>query len=170
LSSTPNADRDYAVYRAPMRARDRDAPTGSGAAFGIEHDLVGIGDRVAKPPATLEDAVAAVTGEYGAKAGRMLYAFAAVPDGAFVWTCVEDGTYRLGRLAGGWRYDDSRRAAEVGICHVRPARWLDRPFGEHDVPAAVADTFARGGRNFQRTHGHGVETHTAQLWSGAGEE
>ena len=107
-----------------MRARDRDAPHGAGAEHGVDHGLVGIGDA------------------HGDKADRMLRRFAELPDGVFVWTRVADGTYRLGRIAGPWRYDDSPAARAVGIHHVRPAEWLDRPFGEHEVPPAVAATFA----------------------------
>jgi hypothetical protein len=33
-----------------------------------------------------------------------------------------------------------------------------------DGLAGVAATFARGGRNFQRTHGDAVERRTADLW------
>jgi hypothetical protein len=47
---------------------------------------------------------------------------------------------------------------------VRAADWLERPFGEDEVPAGVAATFARAGRNFQRTHGDAVERRTAELW------
>ncbi len=129
-----------------MRARDRDVRAGAGAEHGIEHGLVGIGDG------------------RGDKAGRMLHRFAGLPDGAFVWTRTSDGTYRLGRIAGPARYDDSPSAREVGIHHVRPATWLDRPFGEHEVPPAVAATFARGGRNFQQTHDEEAERRTAELW------
>ena len=78
-----------------------------------------------------------------------------------------ENSYFLGRIAGPWRYDDSPAAHEVGIHHVRPALWLDRSFGEHDVPAAVAATFARGGRNLQRIHGEAVERQTAELWQEA---
>ena len=94
----------------------------------------------------------------------MLRRFADLPEGALVWTRTADGTYRLGRIAGPWRYDDSAAAHEVGIHHVRPATWLDRRFGEDEVPPAVAATFARGGRNFQRTHGERAERRTAELW------
>ena len=152
-----------AVFRAPMRARDRDAPAGAGGEHGVERGLVGIGDLLPTPPATLDDAVEAATRAHGEKAGRMLRHFAGVPDGSFVWTLVE-GFYFLGRIAGPWRYDDSPAAQQVGIHHVRPAHWLDRPFGEHEVPEAVATTFARGGRNFQRIHGEAVERQTAELW------
>ena len=134
------------IYRAPMRPRDRDAPQGAGAEFGLEHSLVGIGDV------------------RGAKGERMLRRFADLPDGSLVWTRASDGSYRLGRIAGACRHDDSPAARAVGIHNVRPATWLDRPFGDDEVPTAVIDTFARGGRNFQRTHDELAERETAELW------
>ena len=157
-----------AVYRAPMRARDRDAAAGAGADFGVEHGLVGTGDALDPQPATLDDAVDGAAASHGDKAARMLRRFAELPDGAFVWTRDSDGMYFLGRIAGPWRYDDSRAAREVGIHHVRPADWLDRPFGEDEVPAAVAATFARGGRNLQRVNNDAAERRTTELWEREG--
>ncbi|MDO9408257.1 hypothetical protein [Patulibacter sp.] len=150
-----------------MQARDRDLPRGAGAAFGVAHGLVGTGDALDVVPATLDEAVAAATDRHGEKAGRMLRRFAEVPAGAFVWTRVgdaDDVPFRLGRIAGPWRYDDSPAAREVGIHHVRPADWLPRPFAEDELPAGVAATFGRGGRNFQRTHDEHAEEATAALW------
>jgi hypothetical protein len=147
-----------------MRARDRDAPEGAGAAFGLAHGLVGTGDALDVVPATIDEAVAAATDRHGEKAGRMLRRFAEIPDGAFAWTREADGTYRLGRIAGPWRYEDTAAAREVGIHHVRPADWLEHPFGEDEVPAGVAYTFGRGGRNLQRTHHADAERETAALW------
>jgi hypothetical protein len=151
MSSPDRAGRDARpIYRAPMRPRDRDAPPGAGAEFGLKHGLVGIGD---------------VRGDKGE---RMLRRFAELPDGSFVWTRPTDGTYRLGRIAGACRRDDSAAASEVGIHNVRPATWLDRPFGDDEVPTAVVDTFARGGRNFQRTHDELAERRTVELWDACG--
>lgn len=133
------------IYRAPMRSRSRDdLPPGAGADWGLARDAVAI------------DAA----GERGA---ARLDRFAALRDGAFVWTRASDGTYHLGRVAGPCRADPD--ASVVGLTHVRATRWLDRPFGEHEVPAAVAATFARGGKNFQRTHGAAGEERTAALWA-----
>jgi hypothetical protein len=150
-----------------MRARDRDAPEGAGAEHGVEHGLVGTGDALDPPPATLEEALAAAAATHGDRASRMLGRFAGLPAGAFVWTRTPD-RYRLGRIAGPWRYDDSPAARAVGIHHVRPATWLDRPFGEDEVPPAVAATFARGGRNLQRIGDAGAERRTAELWDAHG--
>ena len=136
------------IYRAPMRTRDRDdVPAGAGAQHGVERGLVGIGP-----------------GE-GEKAGRMRAAFVDLPEGTFVWTRVLDGTYRLGRVRGPWRRDDSAAARAVGLCDVRPAMWMARAFGEDEVPRAVAATFARGGLNLQRTHDAEAERLTEELWA-----
>jgi hypothetical protein len=123
-----------------MRARAHDAPPGVGAEHGVAHGIVGIGD----------------TSE--ARIDR----FGGAPDGVFVWTRDTDGMYWLGRIAGPLRPAADNAA---GLTHVRAADWLERPFGEPDVPAGVAATFARGGRNFQRTHGDAVERRTAELWA-----
>jgi hypothetical protein len=147
-----------------MRSRVCDAPAGAGAEHGIANELVGIGEALAATPDSLDEAVAATGERFGAKAGRMLRRFAKLPHGAGVWTRLGDGTYRLGRIAGPWRYDDSAAARAVGIHHVRPAIWMERSFGEHEAPAAVAATFARGGRNLQQIHDPGAERRTAELW------
>lgn len=143
----PNANAP--IYRAPMRARDHGAPPGAGARFGLEHGVVGIG------PGT------------GEKAARMLRRFAELPGGTFVWTRTEDGLYHLGRIAGPCRRDNSAAARAVGIRHVRRTTWLERPFSDDEVPADVAATFARGGRNLQRTHSAHAERRTAELWAKA---
>jgi hypothetical protein len=130
-----------------MRARSLDVPPGAGAAFGLARGLVGIGD------------------DPGEKAARMARRLGDLPDGTFVWTRDRDGLYWLGRIAGPARYDDSPAAREAGIHHVRPATWLERPFGEDDAPAGVVATFARGGRNMQRIRD--AERETPVLWEAA---
>jgi len=82
----------------------------------------------------------------------------------FVWTQTGPDEYRLGRITGPWHYDDSPAAREAGIHHVRPAKWLDETFPASEIPAAVADTFARGGRNFQRTNDAEAAAETGKIW------
>jgi hypothetical protein len=153
------------IFRAPMRARDRDAPRGAGADFGVRHGVVGIGDAVPSIPADVGSAVAAAIDARGDKAGRMLRQFADLPGGTFVWTRAADDRYFLGRICGPWRYDDSPAARAVGIHHVRSTDWLDRPFSGDEVPVAVTETFHRGGRNLQRTRDERAERETAELWA-----
>jgi hypothetical protein len=134
------------IYRAPMRARDLDVPAGSGAEYGLRTGVVGIGPG------------------RGEKADRLLHRFAGVPSGAFVWTRDRAGDYHLGRIDGPVREDRSPAAREVGLVHVRETAWLPRAFVADEVPAAVAQTFARGGRNFQRTHDDEAERRSAEIW------
>jgi len=126
---------------------------------------VGIGGALDAVPATFDDAVAAVAASHGAKAARMLDRFAALDDGTLVWSRSTAGSYWLGRIAGPWSYDGSAAARAVGIPHVRPASWLERPFGADEVPTAVAAAFARGGRNLQRINDERAERQSAELWS-----
>jgi hypothetical protein len=129
-----------------MRSRELELPPGQGAEYGLERGLVGIGPG------------------RGEKAARMLHRFAALPEGVFVWTRDRAGGYHLGQLAGPLREDRSAGARRVGLTHVRAANWLDRAFSENEVPAAVARTFSRGGRNFQQTHDDEAERLTAAAW------
>jgi hypothetical protein len=149
-SNGMNPDEDpnpAAVYRAPMQARDRDAGQFEGARCGVSLGLVGIGDALDPPPETLDEAIAAAGATHGDKAGRMLLRFAELPDGTFVWTQTGDDEFRLGRISGPWRYEDSQCIHVVSIHHVRPADWLPDSFSVSETPLGVIDTFARGGRN-----------------------
>jgi hypothetical protein len=85
----------------------------------------------------------------------------------FVWTRDRAGRYHLGKIVGDLREVDPAPARRAGIRYVRPARWLKRTYTESEVPAAVTATFARGGRNFQRTHDSDAERLTAELWDAA---
>ena len=87
--------------------------------------------------------------------------------------CPTEPSSGLGRRTGSsiWGASPARTEAgsatamSVGLRHVRRATWLDRAFREDEVPAAVAATFARGGRNLQRTHDDAAERLTAELWA-----
>jgi hypothetical protein len=138
------------IFRAPMRARDLDLPAGTGAEYGLARGVVGIGPG------------------RGEKAARALHRFATVPSGVFVWTRDRAGGYHLGRIVGDVREDRSSAARAVGIVYVRETHWLPRAFEEAEVPPAVAHTFARGGRNFQRTHDSEAERMTSEIWLRAG--
>lgn len=133
------------IYRAPMRARDLEVPA-AGAEYGLRTGVVGIGPG------------------RGEKAAKALHRFATVPTGVFVWTRDRAGNYHLGRIARAVREDHSPAALAVGIVHVRDTTWLPRTFTEKEVPPAVAQTFARGGRNFQRTHDREAERLTDEMW------
>ncbi|WP_199701116.1 hypothetical protein [Jiangella rhizosphaerae] len=114
---------------------------------------------------TVAEAAAALEQTAGERAARRLERFAAVPDGAFVWTRDVDGAYLLGRLDGPYRYDASPPARAADLVHVRPCRWLAVPVDSARVPAAVVAAFGRGGRNFQRIRHASVAPATAAIWT-----
>ncbi len=132
-----------------MRARALDRGRFEGALRGVHDSLVGIGERLERPPDTLAEAVLATAGQHGDKAARMLVRFAELPDSTAVWTQTTPETFRLGRVSGPWRYDDSPPAERTGIHHVRPVDWLAEEFDPGTAPPGVVNSFARGGRNFQ---------------------
>jgi hypothetical protein len=88
------------------------------------------------------------------------------PPGSFVWTRDAAGRTYVGRLTGPWRYDPD--GAAVDLVNVRDTEWVAEPVDAALIPAAVAQTFARGGRNFQQIHPGDVEARTAALWERLG--
>jgi hypothetical protein len=126
--------------------------------------VCGIGGIIDPPPVDLAAALDTLAASGRDRLAARLHRFARVPDGALVWTRSVDG-YILGRLTGPWSYDGSAAARAVDLVHVRPCRWLPDPTPESLVPAATLQTFARGGRNFQRTHDATVSRESLALWN-----
>jgi hypothetical protein len=133
-----------AVYRAPLRSRRDDVDHAAAVDRALRLGLVGMGE------ATDERAV------------RRLERFVAAPTGSFVWTRRPGGELLLGRVTGPWRRDDD--GAAVDLVNVRDCDWIAEPVDPALVPAAVAQTFARGGRNLQQIHPGDVEARTGDVW------
>ncbi|WP_166138323.1 GAF domain-containing protein [Nocardioides ochotonae] len=145
------------TYRAPLRSRRDDVDDAMAQARAVSLGLVGIGGRLDPAPgpdAGLAEIVARTVVEHGERTARRVERFAAVPDGAVVWTRDVDGRYRRGVVTGPWRYDATRQAHAADLVHVRPCAW-EEPVDEPRVPAAVVASFERGGRNFQRIRAAG---------------
>lgn len=161
----PGAEQEPEAWRAPMRSRVLDLPPGTEAADAVARGRCAIGGVVAPAPESLDEALAAVADRHGERFAARLRRFAALPERTFVWTREADGCYRLGRLAGPWRYEADHE--ELDLPHARPARWLDDRLAEEDVPPSVAETFGRGGRNLQRIHDPDAGPASAALWRAA---
>ena len=127
-----------------MRSRRDDVDHAAAVERALRLGLVGMGE---------------VTDE---RAERRLERFADAPAGAFVWTRHPDGRTYLGRITGTLRRDDGGGA--VDLVNVRACDWVEQPVDASLVPAAVSQTFARGGRNVQQIHPGDVEAQTAQVW------
>lgn len=121
------------TYRAPMHSRLDAVDRWAAVERALDLGVVGLGDRAG------DDRTAA-----------RLERFRAVPEGAEVWTRDEDGLFHRGVLTGPLRFDASPAAYDADLQHVRDCDWDPEPLPEHRVPAPVAATFRRGGRNFQR--------------------
>jgi hypothetical protein len=134
----------HPVYRTPLRSRRDDVDHAAAVERALRLGVVGMGE------ATDE------------RAERRLDRFAAAPVGAFVWTRHPDGATYLGRVAGALRHDEA--GAAVDLVNVRDCDWIDRPIDASLVPAAVRQTFARGGRNVQQIHPGDVEAETERVW------
>lgn len=155
---------DTAVYRAPMRSRSDDVAWGLAVERALTQGLCGVGGRLETHPASFADAVAGTAARHGERVAARLERFAAAQDGSFVWTADADGLLWLGRVTGPWRFDADPRAGEVDLVHVRPCTWQNAPTPNPLVPDAVRNSFARGGRNWQRIHSPTVAHESAQLW------
>lgn len=136
------------VYRAPMRSRSDIIPPYAGVERGLAHGLCGIGGRLDAVPGDLAEALALTEARYGDRAAARLRRWHDVPVGSTVWTRDEAGEFHVGTVTGSWTYDGSPEAELVDLVHVRSCTWRAVP--DDDVPEAVVETFARGGRNFQR--------------------
>jgi hypothetical protein len=131
-----------------MRSRLDDVPPWGGVLRALERDLCGIGGRLPRPPEDLDEAVVRTEQMYGERAAARLRRWSQVSVGAAVWTRDDRGEMHRGILTGPWRYDASAAAHAVDLVHVRSCTW--HRVAPDDVPAAVQETFRRGGRNFQR--------------------
>lgn len=140
------------VYRAPMRSRSDDIELRDTIGHALSLNVCGFGRLVTRP------------GDEQ-RLARRVDRFCEIPDRSFVWTRDADGLFWLGRVDGPYFYDDSAAAAAVDLVHVRPCLWLRTPLLESEVPAAVAATFGRGGRNFQQTHDSSVGSETERIWN-----
>lgn len=147
-----------------MRSRRDDVDHAAAVARALLHGVCGIGGRLDVAPPNLAAAVDAVAARYDERTAARLERFVTVPDGSYVWTRRGDGSYFLGRLAGPWRYDADAEAWSLDLVHVRDASWVTDPVPPADVPPATRRAFARGGRNFQRTHDPEVGAQTSSLW------
>lgn len=155
------------VLRAPMRSRldDVDAPAAVRRALHL--GVCGVGGRLTDAPTSLAAAVLAVREVHGDRVAQRLDRFAREPDGAFVWTRVDDA-YAVGRLHGAWRFDDAPEAFTLDLVHVRTTVWAPRRLTPAEVPGAVATAFARGGRNLQHVRAPGAGAATRDVWLAAG--
>jgi hypothetical protein len=148
------------AYRAPMRTLKVD--DGTAAEWAIAAGVVGLDGAVRTEPESLDDALAAVDLQLDERTARRIRRFTLAPAGSLVWTRDRSGGLHLGRLGDGQRYVRDAVARQMGLPHQRDCDWAAGPVPVELVPAAVIETFARGGRNWQQIRADGGAS--ARLW------
>ena len=155
-----SASSTIAAYRAPMRTLQVD--DGTAAEWAIAAGVVGLDGAVRSPADDLQDVLAMVDLELDERTARRIRRFTLAPAGSLVWTRDRSGGLHLGRLGGGQRYARDTVARRMGLPHQRDCDWAAGPVPVELVPAAVVETFARGGRNWQQIRADGGAS--ARLW------
>lgn len=159
------------IWRTKLRSRKDDVDHAGQVAHCIEGGRVGIGWGIeALPTGTgLARVVAAIRASdrpnWGARAASTVRLFgeeAAIGD--FVWTRDLEGRFRLARITGRYRYDNSRSAKKFDTHQVRKAQWAPEPLGDLDVPGAVVRAFSGISTSFSRIRDRGARVYTAWVW------
>jgi hypothetical protein len=84
--------------------------------------------------------------------------------GDFVWTRDLHGRFRLGRIDGDYRYDNSDKAKATDTHQVRDADWAEQPLSDLEVPGAIIRAFSGTSTSFSRMWNRGARLYTAWLW------
>jgi len=154
-----------------LRSKKDDVEHARQVAYCIDGGLVGIGWGVEELPSrtALTKVLAAIRaserpnwGPRAASTVRLFAEEAAVGD--FIWTRDLEGRFRLARIAGGYRYDNSRKAKEVDTHQVRKADWAPRPLGDLEVPGEVVRAFSGISTSFSRIKDPGARVYTVWVW------
>jgi hypothetical protein len=84
--------------------------------------------------------------------------------GDYIWTRDLHGRFRLGRITGAYRYENTELAKRTDTHQVRDCDWANQPLGDLEVPGAVIRGFVGTSTSFSRMWDEGARTYTAWLW------
>lgn len=170
VASNPTLDPPI-IWRTKLRSLKPGVDHAKQVAYCIDGGRVGIGWGIEDLPSgsPLADVVAAIRakdvsgwGRQAASTVRLFGEEAAVGD--FIWTRDLEGRFRLARIAGGYRYDNSAEAKETDTHQVRKAQWAGRPLGDLEVPGAIIRALSGTSTSFSRMWNAGARTYTAWIW------
>jgi hypothetical protein len=140
-------------------------------AYCLDGGRVGIGWGIDELPTgtPLADVLATIRANdlpgWGSRAASTVRLFgeeAAVGD--FLWTRDLQGRFRLGRITGRYRYDNSAKAKATDTHQVRKAEWADRSLGDLEVPGAIVRAFSGRSTAFSRMLDISARIYTGWLW------
>jgi hypothetical protein len=145
------------IWRTKLRSLKDGVDHAEQVTYCVEGGRVGIGWGIEELTggASLAEVVAAIRAKeepgWGGQAASTVRLFgeeAAVGD--FIWTRDLKGRFRLGRLSGEYRYENSATAKKLDTHQVRAAEWAQRPLGDLEVPGAVIRAFSGTSTSFSR--------------------
>jgi hypothetical protein len=135
----------------------------------FDDGIVGIGWGIEGLPdgASLDDVLAAIDAEpdWTKDAVHTVRRFGKDAEiGDYIWTRDLHGRFRLGRIAGPYRYENSEFAKRTDTHQVRDCDWANQPLSDLEVPGAVIRGFVGTSTSFSRMWDEGARTYTAWLW------
>jgi hypothetical protein len=145
------------IWRTKLRSLKPGVDHEKQVSYCIDRGVVGIGWGIDELPtgASLTEVVAAIRAKdikgWGRQAASTVHLFGAeAAPGDFIWTRDLAGRFRLARIIGPYRYDNSAEASEVDTHQVRDADWAARPLGDLEVPGAIIRAFSGTSTSFSR--------------------
>ncbi len=159
------------IWRTKLRSKKDGVNHAKQVAYCVHGGRVGIGWGIEEFPSGtgLARVVEAIRlsdrpnwGRQAASTVRLFGEEAAIGD--FIWTRDLEGRFRLARITGRYRYNNSTKAKEVDTHQVRKADWAPRPLGDLEVPGAVVRAFSGISTSFSRIKDPGARTYTAWIW------
>jgi hypothetical protein len=159
------------IWRTKLRSKKDGVDHAKQVAYCIDGGRVGIGWGIEELPSGtgLGKVVEAIRasdqpnwGRQAASTVRLFGEEAAIGD--FIWTRDLEGRFRLARIKGRYRYNNSAKAKEVDTHQVRKADWAPRPLGDLEVPGAIIRAFSGTSTSFSRVWNRGARIYTAWIW------
>lgn len=159
------------IWRTKLRSLKEGVVHTDQVAYCIDGGRVGIGWGLegTRSGTSLTRVVAAIRAKdepgWGDRAADTVRRFGEeAAKGDFIWTRDLEGRFRLGRITGDYRYDNSPIAKKLDTHQVRKAKWGRRALGDLEVPGAVVRAFSGISTSFSRIRDPGARTYTAWIW------
>jgi len=159
------------IWRTKLRSLKPDVDHVEQVAHNFDDGIVGIGwgleDLPSRTP--LDEVLAALEAKdepgWGRRAMWTVRRFGREAQvGDFIWTRDLAGRFRLGRLAGHYRYVNNAKATRTDTHQVRRCDWAQPPLGDLQVPGGIIRAFSGTSSSFERIHDEGARRYTAWLW------
>jgi hypothetical protein len=161
------------IWRTKLRSKKPDVDHKAQVAHNFDDGIVGIGWGIEALPdgAALDEVLEAVSAAIGVQPGWTKDAVHTIRRfgkdaevGDYIWTRDLHGRFRLGRITGPYRYENTGVAKRTDTHQVRDCEWADQPLSDLEVPGAVIRGFVGTSTSFSRMWDEGARNYTAWLW------